>query len=397
MQEWTTALVNATVFTGERVHEDCSVLIRDGSIADLVPDGAPVRGGGTVINMQGRRLAPGFIDIQVNGGGGVLFNNSPTVDALRTISAAHARFGTTAFLPTLISDRYDVMRSAIDAVRQAAAERVPGILGIHLEGPFLNLERRGAHAEGMLREMDEEGMQILISLGPGLVTLTTLAPEKAEPELIGRLCAAGVVVFGGHSAAGYEQCRDAMDAGMKGFTHLYNGMGPVSGRDPGMVGAALASSDCVFSIIADGYHVHPALLRLALSSREKGAALLVTDAMATVGSADPSFDLYGRRVALDQGVLRDERGSLAASNLGMIDAVRNIMRLADLHWTEAVRMASSYPARAIGVDSDRGFVLPGFAADLVELDAEMVLYRIWVGGIPVAPTAARPENVITIK
>ncbi len=382
MEERTTALVNATVFTGEQVHEKCSVLVREELIADLVPDGGPISGADTVFDMQGRRLAPGFIDIQVNGGGGVLFNNSPTFDTLRTMSAAHAKFGTTALLPTLISDRYDVMRSAIDAVQQAAVKCVPGILGIHLEGPFLNPQRRGAHAERMLREIDEEGMQILTSLQPGLVTMTTLAPEKATPEIIGRLCAAGVVVFGGHSAASYEQCHAATIAGMKGFTHLYNGMGPVSGRDPGMVGAALDLPDCMFSLIADGHHVHPGLLRGALGARKKGAALLVTDAMATVGSEAPSFDLYGRRVSLDQGVLRDEHGSLAGSNLGMIDAVRNIMRMADLDWTEAVRMASSYPARAIGVDSHRGFVLPGYKADLVELDAEMALHRTWVAGVP---------------
>ena len=377
------ALTNATVFTGERVHANCSVIIEDGAIAELVLNNGPTGSVANLVDLEGRRLAPGFIDLQVNGGGGVLFNNAPTVESLRVMATAHARFGTTAFLPTVISDDYEVMRAAIDAVRRAKRNHVPGVIGVHLEGPFINPERRGAHDERKLRGFDSEAMKVVTSLGAGLVTLVTLAPEIVDPAAIARLRAAGVVVFGGHSEASYQQCRAALDAGLTGFTHLFNGMAPIRGRDPGMVGAALESPDCVFSIIADGVHVHPALLRLALKSRRNGGALLVTDAMATVGSNERAFELYGRRIKLKQGVLRDWRGSLAGSNLSMIEAVRNAMRLAGLDWPEALRMASGEPALAIGVDSRRGFIRPGCAADFVELDTNMALHRTWIGGAPI--------------
>ena len=378
----TTALTGATVFTGDELHENCSVVIEDGVIADLAPDGAPVRGAGTAISLRGRRLAPGFIDIQVNGGGGVLFNNAPTAESLRAIGAAHARFGTTAFLPTLISDDYAVMRAAIAAVRRARRERMPGVLGVHLEGPFLNPERRGAHDAAKFRRIDDEALELVTSLGRDGVTLLTLAPEMTSPEIIGRLRGAGVIVFAGHSAADYGQCRAALAAGVTGFTHLFNAMTPMTARAPGMVGAALESEDSVFSIIADGHHVHPAPFRAAIEAKRRGGAVLVTDAMPTVGSEDTVFELGGERIELRGGALRNRRGSLAGSNLSMIDAVRNAMRMAGLDWREAVRMASSYPARAIGVDDRRGFIRPGYAADLVELDRDMVLHRTWVAGVP---------------
>ena len=375
------AFVNATVFTGERVRKNCSVLVADGLIAGVEPGGGPLPGSAaSVIDLKGRRLAPGLIDIQVNGGGGVLFNNAPTVEALRTMGAAHARFGTTAFLPTLISDDDEVMRKAIAAVRQARREGETRLLGIHLEGPFISHERRGAHDAGKLRPMDEDAMELLTSPLPDLVTLITLAPEQTTPERIARLCEAGAVVFGGHSAAGYEQCLAAMNAGLSGFTHLFNGMEPIRGRGPGMAGAALDSPGCAFSIIADGHHVHPALFRLALSSGRTGRAVLITDAMPTVGSDCGSFELYGETIGLDRGVLRNAGGSLAGSNLGMIEAVRNAMQMAGLDWTEAVRMAATNPARAVGVDHERGFIRPGYVADLVELDEDMSLRRTWVAG-----------------
>ncbi|MCY4478195.1 MAG: N-acetylglucosamine-6-phosphate deacetylase [Gammaproteobacteria bacterium] len=391
MDARTTALTNATVFTGERVIEDCSLIVEKGRFGELVPHGPPPGGAEKVIDLKGRRIAPGFIDLQVNGGGGVLFNNSPTVGALSAMAAAHARFGTTAFLPTIISDDYAIMRAAIGAVRQARKEELSGVAGIHLEGPFLSPARRGTHDAARLRALDEEAIELLTSPRPDLVTLITLAPEKTTPERIARLCDTGAIVFGGHSTASYKQCLAAIDAGLGGFTHLFNGMEPIRGRDPGMVGAALDSPHCRFSIIADGHHVHPALLRLAVQAGKGGRALLVTDAMPTLGSKNTSFELYGETIELHQGVLRDASGSLAGANLGMIDAVRNVMRFADLDWTEAVRMASSYPARAIGVDKERGFIRPGYAADFVELGDDMALHRTWSGGEPVSDRPAMLE------
>ena len=378
-----TALVNATVFTGESVHANSSVVIEDGLIADVLIGSRPATGGLTEIDLQGRRLVPGFIDLQVNGGGGVLFNDSPSVDALRTIGEAHARFGTTGFLPTLISDDDEAMRAAIAAVRRARRERVPGVLGLHLEGPYLNPARCGAHDSGKFRKIDEAAIRLLTSLGRGAVTLLTLAPEMTSTGVIEQLSSAGVIVFAGHSEADYEQCRRAVEAGLSGFTHLFNAMPPVMGRAPGIVGAALDLDDVAFSVIADGHHVHPASLRVALASKKPGKVLLVSDAMPTVGSTLTEFRLGGERVELRDGVLRNRSGSLAGSHLNLLEAVRNVISLTGTHWTEALRMASSYPARAIGLADQRGLVARGYRADLLELNEDMTLRRTWISGMPV--------------
>ena len=377
-----TALVNATVFTGESVYANSSVVVEDGLIADVLIGSRPAAGGLTEIDLRGRCLVPGFIDLQVNGGGGVLFNDSPTVNALRTIGEAHSRFGTTGFLPVLISDDDEAMRAAIAAVRRARRERVPGVLGLHLEGPYLNPARRGAHDAGKFRKIDETAIGLLTSLGRGAVTLVTLAPEMTSTGVIGQLNSAGVIVFAGHSEADYEQCRQAVQAGLSGFTHLFNAMPPVMGRAPGIVGAALDLDDTVFSVIADGRHVHPASLRVALAAKKRGRALLVSDAMPTVGSTLTEFRLGGERVELKDGVLWNRRGSLAGSHLNMLEAVRNVISLTGIHWTEAVRMASSYPARAVGLADRRGFVARGCRADLVELNEDMTLHRTWISGVP---------------
>ena len=381
-------LTHATVFTGEALHENCSVVIADGRIRALALDGNPAFDHGEEVDLEGRRLAPGFIDLQVNGGGGALFNESPTVRALRLIGDAHLEAGTTAFLPTLISDDNDVMRAAVATVRRAIDSNVPGVLGIHLEGPCLNPNRHGAHDLDKLRPIDEEVFEIMTSLGRDAVTLVTLAPECAPPAVIRRLRAAGVVVFAGHSEADYEQCRRAVNAGVRGFTHLFNAMPPMLSRAPGIVGAAIALDEPVISVIADGHHVHPASLRVAVRAKGRDKTVLITDAMPTLGSACTEFVLGGERVLLKDGALRNESGSLAGSHLGMGDAVRNITQFAGLHWTDAARMATANPARVVGVDGTRGFVLPGYRADLVEFDEELRLHRIWLGGEPRTPASA---------
>ena len=377
-----TALINATVFTGESVHKNSSVVVEDGLIDEIVIGGRPGIGGMTEIDVEGRRLVPGFIDLQVNGGGGVLFNDSPTVDSLRTIAAAHSRYGTTGFLPTLISDDRDVMKAAVDAVRRARQERVPGVLGLHLEGPFLNPGRHGAHDAEKIRRIDDEATALLTSLGRGGVTLVTLAPEMMSTDVIERLCSAGAIVFAGHSEADYEQCRRAVAAGLSGFTHLFNAMPPMTGRAPGIVGAALDLDGAVVSVIADGRHVHPASLRVALEAKKRGRVILVSDAMPTVGSTLTEFRLGGQRVKLKDGVLRNQRGSLAGSHLTMLEAVRNTIALTGTVWTEAVRMASSYPVRAMGLADRRGHIARGSRADLLELTEDMKLHRVWVAGEP---------------
>ena len=373
-------LENATVLAGESRLDHGCVAVKDGRIAHVGPSGSLKAAPPKHVDLGGRRLVPGFVDLQVNGGGGALFNAAPTLETLRTIADAHARFGTTSLLPTLISDDLSVMRAAIQAVRLAIDEAVPGILGIHIEGPFISPHRKGAHDGRKLRRIDDQAAGILTSLGRDAVTLVTIAPELTSPARVSELASAGVLVFAGHTAASYEDCVAAEKAGLSGYTHLFNGMAPFQGSDPGVVGAAIDSPTAVFGIIADGHHVHPASLRLACNAKYRGGALLVTDAMPTVGSTESGFELYGERIERVDGVLRNAAGSLAGSDLTMVAAVRNCMDFCGYDWMEAVRMASAYPARVAGREGEIGSIRVGAVADLVELTDDMEIHRVWRRG-----------------
>jgi len=374
------AIINGQVFDGESLRQGLAVLIRDTRIHSVVETAQLPSDISAVYELQGGTLVPGFIDLQVNGGGGVLFTTAPTVDSLRTIGAAHRRYGTTGFLPTVISTSFEVMRQAMAAVNQAIAEGVPGILGIHLEGPFLNAERKGIHDAAKFCALDEEGLEIITSLVAG-TTLVTLAPELTSPELIRRLVQAGVVVCAGHSAANYAETREALTAGVAGFTHLYNAMTPLQSREPGMVGAALEDEDSWFGIIADGFHMHPAAFRIAVAAKKPGGAVLVTDAMPTVGSPDRSFVLDGATIVARDGRVTSADGTLAGSNLDMLSAVNNAAEFARIDWFEAVRMATLYPARALGLQGELGAVRPGYRANLLALDSQRRVRASWIDGV----------------
>jgi N-acetylglucosamine-6-phosphate deacetylase len=326
-------------------------------------------------------LAPGFVDVQVNGGGGVLFNADPTVEAIRAIAAAHRRFGTTGFLPTFITDRREKMHAAVDAVRAALAAGVPGVLGIHLEGPFLNPARKGVHDAAHLRAFDDEDFAIVTSLGRGC-TLVTLAPEMVPPETIARLAAAGVVVAAGHTAASYDAIVAARRQGLSGFTHLFNAMPPMSAREPGPAGAALDDRGCWCGIIADLHHVAPAMLRLALAARGTERMMLVTDAMPSVGTDLAQFDLLGQPVRRANGRLTTPDGTLAGSDLDMATAVRNCVDRLGVTLDDALRMASRAPAAFLRLDSELGRIAPGYRADLVLLDDRLGVKETWIGGSP---------------
>ena len=373
------AIVNGHVFDGESLHKHKAVLIEDEFIVAMVDHAdIPAAVGGTY-DLQGGTLIPGFIDLQVNGGGGVLFTAAPTVDSLRSIGVAHRQYGTTGFLPTLISTSFDVMREAVYAVAQAISQGVPGVLGLHLEGPFLSPDRSGVHDAAQFCQLDQEGFDILTSLSTG-VTLVTLAPELASLEVIRNLIAKGVIVCGGHSDASYAQTRDALKQGLSGFTHLYNAMTPLQSREPGMVGAALEDKDSWFGIIADGQHIHPAAFSIALAAKNRGGALLVTDAMPTVGSSDKSFLLDGKTITAAEGRVTNAAGTLAGSDLDMLSAVNNAAQFAQLDWFEAVRMASLYPARALGLEQELGAIRPGFRASMLALDAGRRIRCSWING-----------------
>ena len=377
----TRALVNARALVDDGFRDDLAVLLDDGGdIAALVPAGEARARAGEVEDLAGGWLVPGFIDAQVNGGGGVLFNNDTSVEAIAAIGRAHRRFGTTGFLPTLISDDAEVMARAIGATRAAIAAGVPGVLGVHLEGPYIAPARKGTHDAGKFRVPDAAEVAMATSLDNG-ITLITLAPEQVPLATIRAMAARGAIVVAGHTAASYEQARAGLEAGLRGFTHLYNAMSPLQGREPGAVGAALEDRDSWCGVIVDGVHVHPGSLRVALAAKPRGKLFLVTDAMPMVGSDDPAFALYGEVITAVDGVVRNAAGALAGSALDMATAVRNCVRLLGLPLDEAARMASTYPADFLGLGGRCGRIAAGLQADLVLLDESLAVRSTWIAGV----------------
>jgi N-acetylglucosamine-6-phosphate deacetylase len=371
-------LVNGRVLTETGVVDGKCVVIENGRIAAIL-DGADAPAGATRRDLEGGLLAPGFIDTQVNGGGGVLFNDSPTVEAIAAIGAAHRPLGTTGFLPTLISDDLTVVDTAMRATEAAIEAGVPGVLGVHIEGPFLNVKRKGIHDPAKFRVIDDAALALLSSLKVGK-TLVTLAPETTTPDMIRKLTQAGVIVAAGHTNAAYGTMRKALAAGLSGFTHLFNAMSPLTSREPGVVGAALESQTAWCGLIVDGRHVDPAVLRIALRTRPLDRFMLVTDAMPTVGMIDKSFDLQGRQIHVVDGVCVDAHGTLAGSDLDMIAAVRNAMSMLHLSLGDAVAMASASPAAFLGLTDQRGRIAVGQAADLVLLDDAFQVRDTWIDG-----------------
>ena len=368
---------NGHVLTERGFERDVCVVVEDGFIVAVLHGDPP---SGDLIDLDGGYLVPGFIDAQVNGGGGVLFNNDTSVDAINAIGRAHRRFGTTGFLPTLISDDAAVMQRAITATRDAIEQGVPGVLGIHLEGPYLAPARKGTHDDAKFRVPDADEIAMATSLDNG-ISLLTLAPERVPTESIRAIVQRGGIVTAGHTAGSYDEIRAGIDAGITGFTHLYNAMTPLQGREPGAVGAALEDDACWCGVIVDGVHVHPASLRVALKAKPRGRVFLVTDAMPMVGGDDPSFDLYGETITAIDGVVRNAAGALAGSALDMASAVRNSVHLLGLPLDEACRMAAQYPAEFLGIGGTHGRIAAGYRADLVLLDGEVCVQRSWIGGV----------------
>ena len=373
-----TAITNGRVLLDGGLAEGKAVLIERDRIAAVI-DERDVPAGIEAHDLQGGILVPGFIDTQVNGGDGVLFNDAPTVDTIRAIGRAHRKFGTTGFLPTLISDDLHVIRSGIEAVDSAIAQGVPGVLGIHIEGPFLNEHRKGIHDADKIRGLDEEGYDVLTSMKSGR-TLVTVAPECTTPQMIARLVSAGVIVAAGHSNGRYADVRAAIGAGLTGVTHLFNAMSPLGARQPGVVGAALESDSIWCGIIVDGQHVSPATLKVALRCRPHDKFMLVTDAMPSVGSDTKEFVLQGKRIVARDGACFDENERLAGSDLDMAWAVRNAVELLDLPLETAFAMASAAPAAFLGLKSDRGAVSSGHRADLAWLGGDLNVRGTWIGG-----------------
>ena len=373
------ALTGARVFDGERMLEGHAVVVEGGRIRALLRESRlePVLPRQRIDGL----LAPGFVDAQVNGGGGIMFNDQPTPEGIARIGAAHRRFGTTGFMVTLISDSRAKTAAAIAAVGEALGAGLPGLLGIHVEGPFLNVERRGAHDAGMIRALEEDDLAILTSLPAGRM-LVTLAPEKVAPESIRRLVAAGVIVSAGHTAANYATVRHALDQGLRGFTHLFNAMPPLTGREPGPVGAALEDPASWCGLIADLHHVSAASLKVAIAAKGFEKAMLVSDAMATVGTEVTEFRFQGQRILRAGGCLKTEQGVLAGSDIDMATAVRNTVERLGLPLEQALAMASRVPAAFLKLDQELGRLAPGYRASLVLLDEHLRVQATWIDGVP---------------
>ena len=375
-----TALVNGRVLAGEAIVTGQAVLLADGRIEGIAPAADPRCREAESVDLEGQLLLPGFIDVQVNGGGGVLFNDDPSPESIRAIGAAHRQYGTTGFLPTLISDDLDTIAQAIAAVQASLDAHQPGTLGIHIEGPFLNWARRGVHDPKHLRRLDNGVVSMLRSLRDGR-TVLTLAPEMTTTDMIARLAAGGILISAGHSDASYDQTAAAIAHGVRGFTHLFNAMAPLAPREPGIVAAALYDANTWCGIIVDGHHVDPVMLKLALRCKRHDRFMLVTDAMPPVGSPATSFILQGRTIQVVDGVCRDENGTLAGTGLDMATAVRNAVHLLGLSISEAARMASEYPAAFLRLEHELGRIAPGFRANLVLMDDELRVRRTWIEGI----------------
>jgi N-acetylglucosamine-6-phosphate deacetylase len=372
------ALTGARVFDGAHLLEGRAVVIDGERITGLGSD-ADLPSGVERRRVEGL-IAPGFIDVQVNGGVGVLFNDAPTVEGIAAIGATHRRYGTTGFLPTLITDTPERMAEAVAAACAAMTLRVPGVLGVHLEGPFLNPERKGVHDPRLMRAMSEADFRLITEAAPG-VTLMTLAPEKVPLETIARLTVAGIVVAAGHTTASYEIIQAARKAGLTGFTHLFNAMPPLAGREPGPVGAALDDADAWCGLIVDLFHVSAPSLRVAISAKGWGRMMLVTDAMSSVGSDLTSFEFHGRTIHRRNGTLTTADGTIAGSDLDMATAVRNTVDHLGLPIEAALHMASRAPAEFLGLGGELGRIAPGYRASLVLLDDDLRVTETWIDGV----------------
>ncbi|MEO3864353.1 N-acetylglucosamine-6-phosphate deacetylase [Rheinheimera fenheensis] len=357
------------LFDGHHWRENVSVVIDNGLVQAITPASGDITAG---------MLVPGFIDIQVNGGGGVLFNSTPTVASLRTMLTAHARFGTTAMLPTVITDSIEVMQRAADAIAGAVAANEPGIIGVHFEGPHLSLPKKGVHPPQHIRELSEQELALYGRADLG-IKLLTVAPENVSPAQIKQLTALKVIVCLGHSNADAATVQAALDAGASGFTHLYNAMSPLTSREPGMVGVALADADSWCGVIFDGHHMHPLAAKVALAAKPTGKLLIVTDAMSPVGTDATEFDLFDGKVIRQGNKLTDAEGRLAGSVLDMAGAVRYAIVSLGVLPDEALRMASLYPAQFLGLPAG-GQIRVGAAADLVLLDTDFQVQGCWIQG-----------------
>lgn len=372
------AICASQLFDGERWLSDHALLLK-GDLIEAVMPSRLIPSNVNRIELGDGILAPGLIDIQVNGGGDIMLNNHPTADGVQRIAASHRKFGTTGLLPTVISDTREIHQAAANAVAKARANGAAGVLGLHIEGPFFDMQRRGTHNAKMIRSMEKQDIEWLSEIA-GFPVVLTLAPEHTSPGQIRQLSDAGLLLCAGHTDADYESIRAAIAEGLRGFTHLFNAMKPMTAREPGTVGAALEDPETWAGIIVDGHHVHPATVRLALQAKASGKLLLVSDAMSTVGGEQDSFEIYGEHIAERDGRLINSEGNLAGSAIALIDAVRIGHEQIGVELGECLRMASLYPAQFLNLGHQLGRLHQGFRADLVYFNRDFTVTDTWVAG-----------------
>lgn len=384
------ALLAPRIFDGEGWHQDAAVIVDGERIEAIVPRSA-VPAGIAVETIETGFIAPGFIDLQVNGGGGVMLNDRRDAGTIATICAAHAQFGTTALLATLITDTPDITAEALAAGAEAARLMVPGFLGLHIEGPHLAVSRKGAHDPQLIRPMEESDLARLVAARSQVpVLLTTVATESVTPAQIRRLAEAGLIISLGHCDAEYGDVVAAAEAGASMATHLFNAMSQIKNREPGLAGTAIALGGLSAGLVADGIHVDPVTIDIALrAKREPGRIFLVTDAMATIGTDMRQFTLNGRVIKRENGRLTLDDGTLAGADLDMISAVRFVHETIGVDLGEALRMASLYPAMAVGVDQHYGRLRQGSRSDMVVLTDELAIASVWIGGATAFRSKAR--------
>lgn len=374
------AIACQRIFDGETLFQDHALLIEAGVVKDIVPK-SEVPEGIDLRNAGDRLLAPGFVDLQVNGGGGVLFNNQPDIDGIATICKTHAGYGTTSVMVTLITDTAEVRDKALEAGRLALEEKTPGYLGLHLEGPHLSLARKGTHDPALIRPMQDEDLQALVRAGQSFgQAITTIAPENVTVDQVRALKEAGYVVSLGHTNSSAAEVPPYVEAGVSMVTHLFNAMSQMANREPGLVGAALHDGRLSCGLIADGFHVDPVTMRVAIRGKNGPSHIfLVTDAMSTIGTDQDGFELNGRRIFRRDGRLTLADGTLAGADIDILSCVRYTHMALGLPLIEALRMASRYPAEAMGL-INKGQLRPGFDADFVILDRDLGWHSTWIEG-----------------
>ena len=371
------AITGSKLFNGIDFIEHKALLIDDQHIAGIVNEDA-IPTDFQVKKLEGGILSPGFIDLQVNGGGGKLFNNSPDKESLNTIISAHQYFGTTSIMPTVISDSLNILQKCTDTISNEINNN-HSLLGIHIEGPFFNVKYRGVHQKQYINTINTSYLNLFETLNKFPVMLT-LAPECISIKQLKHLKSLGFKILAGHTDANYDQLEEAVKYGLDGFTHLFNAMGQISAREPGVVGSAFDFDETSASIIVDLHHVHPSLINLSFKQKPKGKLFFVSDSMATINHGEPSFELYDEVVSESNGRIINSEGKLAGSSITQIDAIKNAYQKCSIPLESAISMATLYPAEYLGVSDYIGQLKKGYRADLAHFDSNFHVQNVWLAG-----------------